>query len=133
MVRASSMRKTYSLRMSWHEIPDRGVRLAGHLQLRDVAAVELNMTGPRQRPLDVLSECERHEGVLAPPDEQCVALEAPEARPETVVTVGLVHVDVAGGLVERRAPARCEIAAQELVDARGDPAVVGAGDKPPHD
>ena len=53
------------------------MRLAGQLELRDVAAVEHDVTHPRQRPFDVLPERERHQRVLASPDEHRVALEAP--------------------------------------------------------
>src|SRR4051812_38728312 len=111
------MAPIYSLGVRRHELSDRGVRLAGPLELGDVTAVELHVPGSREGPLHVLHERQRYDGVAATPDEHRVALQASEAGPESVLAVGLVEVDVPRGLVERGAPTRCEIAPQELVDA----------------
>ena len=70
---------------------------------------------------------DRDELVLAAPDEHRLGLKLLQPGPKAVVAVGLVEVDVAGGRVEGGAAARGQVGAQELVDARGRPAVVAPG------
>jgi hypothetical protein len=107
------------------------VRLARPLDLRHVPAVELEVAGGGERALDVLHEPDRDERVLAAPDEQRVLLQRCEARPHAVVSVRRVEVDVARRGVEREAPTRGLVGAQELVHPRGGPAV--GREQAPHD
>src|SRR5919197_927324 len=86
-------------------------------------AVELDVPGGRERPLDVLHEADRDERVLAAPHEQRLVGHAAQARPQPAVAVRLVEVDVAGDGVEGVPAARGRVGAQELVHARRGPAV----------
>src|ERR671925_289297 len=79
------------------EIPDRRVRLPRPLELRDMAALELDMPRPRKRALHVLPESDRHEPVVPAPDEERVRRELGQPAPEAVGAVRLVEIDVAGG------------------------------------
>ena len=69
---------------------DRLVGVSGALDLRHMAAVKLEMASAGKRVCDVSLEPDGHENVFAPPDEQRVGLECPQARPEPVLSVRLV-------------------------------------------
>src|SRR6185436_11620186 len=94
------------------------VRLARALELRHVAAVQLEVLGLRERLADVAGEGDRDERVLATPDEERWRVQRRQAGPEAVRAVRLLEVDVARGGVEGGAAPRGEIGPQELVDAR---------------
>lgn len=55
------------------ESKDRRVSLLRSLELGDVAAIELEVAGGRQHPLHVLHEADRHERILAAPNEEGLA------------------------------------------------------------
>jgi hypothetical protein len=105
------------------ELAHRGMRLPRTLELRNVSAVELDVARAGQGSLDMLHEREGHQRVVATPDEQRVALQVAQSRPEAAVAVGLVEVDVARSLIKGRPAARRQVAAQELIDARRNPAI----------
>ena len=108
--------------------------LARALELGDVAAVELEVLGRRKRIAARAGEADRHEAVLATPDEQRFGgLSDAQPRPEPIGAVRLLEVDVARGGVERGTAARSQIGAQELVDRRRPSSRVGARDEPADD
>ena len=100
--------------------------LRGPLDLRHVAAVELDVTGRRQRVGDVAREGDRDEPVAPAPHEQRTGLQTTEAGPEAFRAVRFLQVDVACSGIEGGAAGRRQVGAQELVDAGCGPAVVGA-------
>src|ERR1041385_1992030 len=99
------------------------------LDLWHVPAVQLHMLSRGKHFLHVAGEADRHDAVTLAPHEQRLVLESREPRPEAVLAVRLFEVDVAGGRIEGRAAARPQGRAQELVDARGGPAVVSVRDQ----
>jgi len=105
---------------------ERSVGLLGTLDLRHVSTVEFEMAGARKSVLDVAREGDRDEPVAAPPDEQRISLKRPQPRPEALLPVRLLEIDMACCSVEGGPAGRCEIGAQELVDAGGSPAFIGA-------
>src|SRR5207253_2395771 len=91
------------------EAQDRLVRLLGPLQLRHVAALELQVPGIRHRVAHVSLEADRNQRVLSTPDEQALWLERAESGPEAVPPMRGIEVDVAGGGVEGSPPARSQV------------------------
>ena len=71
------------------------MRLRRPLELGDVAAVELDVLGRRERPAHVLCEPDRDQLVATAPEEQRAWLDRLEAAPELLA---LIEVDAAGGL-----------------------------------
>jgi hypothetical protein len=98
-----------------------------------MSAVELKVAGMRNGFGDVTGKGDRYELVPAAPDKQGFRLECPEPRPEAVLPVRFLEVDLSGRGVERRPAGRSEVCAQKLVDAGGRPAVIGARDDAAND
>src|SRR5205823_3252539 len=103
------------------ELGDRGVQLPWALDLRDVAAIELEVAGGGQCLLDVSGEADRHERVVPPPYEERLRRKRAQAGPKAIVAVRLVEIDVTRGGIEGRTSARGRVRAHEFVDRRRRP------------
>ena len=106
----------------------RVVGLARPLELRHVAAVELEVLGGGERRADVAREADRHERGPCGPTRTAPRRRARAGGVQKPFAVRLLQVDVARRGVERGAAARRQVGAQELVDAGGRPAVLRARD-----
>src|SRR5439155_8303723 len=84
------------------------------LNLRDVAAIEGDVAGLRDRVADVALERGRHQRIAAAPNEERRRLELVQPVPEAL---RLLQVDVARRRVEGGASPRRRVRAQELVDS----------------
>src|SRR5208282_83123 len=99
----------------------RRVRLPGKLDLWHVTAIEDKLARARKRLGHVARERDRHEPVAATPDEQRICLKRAQPRPEALLAMWLVEIDLARGGVEGGTPGRCQVRAEELVDTRCRP------------
>src|SRR5512144_484589 len=92
---ATSSARPWLTRSAGQETGHGGVGGARQLDLRDMAAVELQVPRARQRLGHVAGERERDEPVAPAPHEQRLRVERAQARPEAGVAVRLLEVDVA--------------------------------------
>jgi len=92
-----------------------------------MAAVQLDVAGLGQCALHVAAKADGHERVVEAPDEQRVGRELGQARPEAVVSVRLVEVDVARRGVEGGPSAPREVSPHELVHPGSGPSVRSGG------
>ena len=90
-------------------------------ELRNVSAIELEVTRGGQGTLHVRGESDGNEPIAFAPDEQGRWLEPGQTRPEPLRAVRFLDVDLACRRIEGHAPARREVGAQEFVDARLHP------------
>ena len=94
------------------------------LELRHVAAVELEVLGGRQRPrARARANASGTSASLRPQTNRLGPSSSGRRVQKPSLAVRLLEVDVARRGVERRAAAGLEVRAQELVDAGGGPAV----------
>ena len=106
------------------EARQRRVGLARGLELGHVAAVELEVSRARAAPRATWrAKAIGTRRSWRPQTNSASAPSVAQARPEAVLAVGLLEVDLARRRVEGGAAARGEVAAQELVDAGRRPAV----------
>src|SRR5437764_8269897 len=105
------------------------MRLAWPFDLGHVPAVELEMLGVGKGIGDMLRERDRYELVSTSPHEQRIALQCLQPRPEAVIAVRLLEVDLTGRGVERGAAGGREISTKELVHAGSRPAFIRSGNQ----